>query len=120
MMIQMRRVASIGIALCLAVFGCRSANDPYTMRSGQMQAWARKQPALSIEDRADSSEFALASNSVAFKLFQACDAPGKNVLISPLSIATSLAVLGNGAKGSTQQAIYDAINCPGGAKPVNE
>lgn len=63
-------------------------------------------------------ELVTANNDFAFKLFKRakvggpagpCDAPPKNMILSPISITYALGMLNNGATGETQQQINETL-----------
>ena len=90
------------------------------MKPGPIQAWANKQPSPNWKERESGKEISILSNALAFKMFAAVDKPGENVLISPISMMLTLAMMANGAGAETQKAICDAIGDEGGLKPLNE
>lgn len=108
------------LGLCLFVAGCGRHVDPYGLKPGPVQEWARKQPDPTIAEGHAGEEIALLSNAFAFKLFAAVDKPGENICISPLGITMSLAMMANGANGSTQKLILDTLGDKGGLRPLNE
>lgn len=61
------------------------------------------------------STFALINNSLAWDLFESeiNSKPGKNILISPFSIQTALAMAINGAGGNTLDEMLGLMHCPG-------
>jgi len=115
----MTRWALAALGLGLVISGC-SKSDPLAMKLGPLHDWAAKQPQLVTADKESERDFALSSNAIAFKFFAAVDQPGKNVLISPISLTFNLAMLGNGASGKSKDAIYNVLHSPGGQTPVNQ
>src|SRR5262249_54592437 len=103
-------LAVIGLGLFIA--GCHH-EDPNAMKPGPVHEWARRQGEPNPHN---SEEFGLLSNINAFKLFEACDTPGANVMISPVSITMTLSMLANGTKGDTQNLILKMLNAAGGAE----
>lgn len=113
-------VIAVQLALGLVVFsGCKStgsaagpsSSEPASSDSNE----ARADEPMKRGDAAVDHQLVPAYNQFGFNLFGriAANDQGKNLFISPYSVATALAMTYNGAAGETQQAMATALGIAG-------
>jgi len=115
---MMRTTKTLGLllAVLLIITGCSNSSLAIQLKK---QAGLKKieKPGVSNEDR-----LYVASNAAGIQLLQKISAEneGKNTIFSPVSLATILAVLENGAAGKTREEINAIINPQLSPEELNE
>lgn len=93
-------VAGMAVSMCLSMTGCTTASA-----TDLMDGVTPRDVAADV----DLTAYSAAVTDFSVRLFQNSTEPGKNTLISPLSVLCALAMTANGAKGETLSQMEDVL-----------
>ncbi len=111
----MRTLFTFALLFLLTFVQCASISEGTSDKTSEMQGDERSGSQRFVELTASDKALLASSNSFGFELFRimAAEQKGENLFFSPLSIYMALSMAYNGAAGTTQEALAEALDLYG-------